>query len=175
MANFEQHIEPLIIKEGGYKLINIKHDRGGQTYSGISRNNNPDWVGWSHVDANRRVPKEAVHDYYKRNYWDPLELDSVPSEYLSEILFSCSVLSGPRVATRLLQMVVGSSPDGVMGPNTLKTTLSELKRSGEEVLVLRFTIARIARFSRIVDKNKTQDRFFRGWVNRCLRELGELK
>ena len=94
MAQFEKHIEKLIVKEGGYKLINVKNDRGGQTYAGIARNFNPEWDGWDYVDSGQPVPKSAVHAYYKRNYWDALKLDDVRSDATAEVMFSCCVLSG---------------------------------------------------------------------------------
>ena len=45
LASFKKHIEPLIAKEGGYKLTNIKGDRGGRTYAADQRTCKPE-VGW---------------------------------------------------------------------------------------------------------------------------------
>jgi len=38
MANFEPCFEKVIKLEGGYKLHNVKGDKGGITYAGIARN-----------------------------------------------------------------------------------------------------------------------------------------
>jgi lysozyme family protein len=47
MADFLPAFERMIRDEGGYKLVNVAGDRGGQTYAGIARKMNPDWAGMS--------------------------------------------------------------------------------------------------------------------------------
>ena len=169
MANFSKHIEPLIQKEGGYLDHTVKGDRGGRTYAGIASASNPDWAGWQYLEGGEHPPKELVHNLYKRKYWDVMMLDDVKHEIVASVLFSSCVLSGHRTATRLAQTVVQATVDGAMGPNTMKAINAE----DPEKFALAFAIARIARFSRIVQKNKTQRKFFLGWVNRCVRELAE--
>ena len=46
-------IDEVIETEGGLKLINVKNDRGKQTYAGISRRFWPNWDGWKLVDRGR--------------------------------------------------------------------------------------------------------------------------
>jgi hypothetical protein len=41
----------MIYNEGGFKLIDIAADRGGQTYAGIARNFHPNWPGWHCIDS----------------------------------------------------------------------------------------------------------------------------
>ena len=172
MANFHDHIEGLIRKEGGYKLVDIPGDRGGRTYAGISERSNPDWPGWILLNqgSDSLHVKAAVHTTYKQKYWDPIRLDQVGSEQVAEMVFSAAVLSGPRTAIRLAQLALEIPADGLIGPQTLKA----LNDVDAEVFVLRYAIVRIARFSQIVQKNKSQGKFFRGWVNRVLRELEEV-
>ena len=43
MADFEQAFSKTMGAEGGYKLTDIKGDKGGQTYAGISRRFHPDF------------------------------------------------------------------------------------------------------------------------------------
>lgn len=40
MADFLPAFEEVVLNEGGYKLTDIKQDRGGQTYAGID-----EWAG----------------------------------------------------------------------------------------------------------------------------------
>lgn len=169
MADFSKHIEPLVQKEGGYVDHNVPGDRGGRTYAGIASASNPDWEGWAYLNRGEKPPKEIVHELYKRRYWDPMLLDRVKSELVAACLFSSCVLSGPRTAVRLAQAVVETTVDGKMGPNTLKF----INSADAEKFAMAFALARIARFSRIVQKNKSQGKFFRGWCNRVLRELSE--
>ena len=170
MASFKEHIEPLITKEGGYKLINVAGDRGGRTYAGISERANPKWKGWKIIaDQGLASPslREAVHARYRDRYWTPIKGDGISSSKVAGILFSASVLSGPRTAVRLAQIACGAVADGVMGPDTLQRLNAV---AGREFLAY-LSLARIARFSNIVEKDRSQDKFFRGWVNRVLREM----
>ena len=170
MAKFENHIEPLIAKEGGYKLTDLKGDRGGRTYAGISERGNPAWPGWKILDE--EGPKSprlraAVHARYRANYWNRIKGDEISSGLIAEALFSSAVLSGPKRAVRLAQKACGVAVDGVMGPMTMKA-IGDCPVRG---LLACFSLARIARFSTIAGKDKSQDKFFRGWVNRVLREF----
>ena len=168
MGNFTLHIDPLIEKEGGYKLTNNTGDRGGLTYAGISRRANPDWHGWTDVDEGEKPSNLAVSAHYKTHYWNPMACDDIDSEVIAGVLLSSSVLSGPRRAIALAQASCEAPADGVMGPITLK----ELNSIDPELFTTRFALARIARFSEIVRRDKSQEKFLRGWVNRVLREMG---
>ena len=169
VADFKRHIEPLIVKEGGYTDHTVKGDRGGRTYAGIASASNPDWPGWQYLDSGQHPPKELVHQIYKRKYWDSMRLDDIPNEIVASVLFSSCVLSGPATATRLAQTVADARVDGAMGPNTVRA----VNGVDPEKFVLAFSLARIARFSRIVMKNPAQRKFFLGWCNRVLNEAAE--
>ena len=53
MANFNIEFEKLILAEGGY--VNDSDDAGGETYLGISRKNNPKWIGWKTIDSIKKI------------------------------------------------------------------------------------------------------------------------
>ena len=167
MAEFHRHIEPLIQKEGGYRLTDIRADRGGQTYAGISRRSNPRWPGWDFVDRQETPPESMVHDLYRASYWTPIRGDEIAEERNAEVLFSSAVLSGPRTATILAQAALDVNTDGKFGPNTLMA----LNAEGADLFQARFALARIARFCEIVRRDPSQIKFLRGWINRVLGEL----
>lgn len=48
MAEFEPALEKTLKHEGGY--ADDPHDKGGETYRGISRKNWPGWDGWPQID-----------------------------------------------------------------------------------------------------------------------------
>ena len=170
MASFKKHIEPLITKEGGYKLTDAKGDRGGRTYAGISERKNPKWEGWKIIEGEGLTSprlRNAVHARYFTNYWNPIKGDFISSSVVAEALLSSAVLSGPKMAIRLVQKACGVAVDGVMGTNTM----AAINKVSERELLAYFGLARIARFSNLVEKDRSQDKWFRGWVNRVLREL----
>ena len=185
MADFQKFIEPLIKKEGGYKLIEIPGDRGGRTYAGISERANPHWDGWELLEkgVSPAVVQAAVHSLYRHEYWDPIYADYIDSDKIVEAMLSCAVLSGPNVAIKLAQLCLNSSGvaiDGIMGPVTANAINNHKQDTPQEIVfILKYGMARIARFSDIIENDKetitmeipSQLKFFRGWVNRVLKEL----
>ena len=169
MADFLRHIEPLIRKEGGYKLSQHPDDRGGRTYAGISQRSNPNWRGWELLEKGAPFEEihDATHELYREDYWDPISGDDLLKDDTAEIMFSCAVLSGPRRSVILAQQAVSVRRDGVMGPVTLKA----VNEMSVELFECRFALARINRFREICNRDPSQDAFLRGWLNRVFTEL----
>lgn len=117
MANFDKEFNELILTEGGY--VNDKDDAGGETYLGISRKNNPKWIGWKVIDAEKkkglknitsRLKKDEVLTnnaklLYKQKYWDVLELDDIPSQNIAHELFDTAVNCGVKTAINIAQQL----------------------------------------------------------------------
>lgn len=119
MAKFDDEFEKVILAEGGY--VNDSDDAGGETYLGISRKNNPKWVGWEVIDdikkkygtkgITSRLKKDialtnSAKLLYKQNYWDVLELDDIPSQGIAHQLFDTCVNCGKTTAIRIAQQVL---------------------------------------------------------------------
>lgn len=169
MADFAAHIEPLVQKEGGYRLWNTPNDRGGRTYAGISERGNPTWRGWDMLrkGATAAEMRAAVHEQYRAEYWDPLDADMLQEHDVAEMMFSCSVLAGPRRAIILAQQVVEVQADGVMGP----VTLAAINRMNPELFEARYALARINRFRVICNNDRSQRDHLLGWLNRVFGEI----
>lgn len=119
MAKFDEEFDKVILAEGGY--VNDPDDAGGETYLGISRKNNPKWVGWEVIDdikkkygtknITSRLKKNVALTnsaklLYKQNYWDVLELDDIPSQGIAHQLFDTCVNCGKTTAIRIAQQVL---------------------------------------------------------------------
>jgi lysozyme family protein len=166
MADFLPAYERMIRNEGGYVLHEVAGDRGGQTYAGIARNAWPRWQGWAHVDRNEIPPTPLVREFYRQQFWDQVKGDDISHQRVAETLFDFAVNGGFRTAIRLAQIVVGTTPDGVMGP----ITVSAVNAQDEDAFMARYTIAKIARYAEIVNRDRSQAKFLLGWINRTLRE-----
>lgn len=166
MADFLLAFEPMIVNEGGYKLTNDPNDKGGMTYAGIARNSWPKWAGWSVIDAGGAPQADLVRGFYRANFWTPLRLEEVENQKLAQCIFDFGVNAGTATAAKLAQLSVGVTPDGVIGAKTLKA----LNAINPEVFVLRFTLAKVARYAQIATRDKSQKAFLLGWINRALRE-----
>ena len=119
MANFNIEFEKLILAEGGY--VNDSDDTGGETYLGISRKNNPKWIGWKTIDSIKKIygnknitarlkENESLTNsaklLYKINYWDVLELDDIPNQDIAHQLFDTCVNCGKSIAIRIAQQAL---------------------------------------------------------------------
>ena len=62
--------------------------------------------------------REQCLAIYRAEYWNALSCDSLPGG-VAIVLFNDSVLTGSGHVARLLQRVVGTPQDGVIGPATL--------------------------------------------------------
>lgn len=166
MADYLRAYERMIRNEGGYKLTNVKHDKGGQTYAGIARNRWSGWDGWKFIDAGDTPPTDMVRSFYRNNFWNPVRGDDINGQRIAENIFDFSVNAGVGTGAKLAQIVVGVTPDGVIGSKSLVA----LNAFDEETFSARYAIAKLSRYEQIVTKDRRQERFLLGWLRRTLRE-----
>lgn len=166
MADFAPAFEAMIRNEGGYVLHDVPGDRGGQTYAGIARKMNPQWPGWALIDRGQEVPAAMVREFYKVNYWDPIKGDRISSQVVAQTIFDFHVNAG-AVARKLAQLVVGATPDGVIGDKTL----AALNAYDEAKFVMAYALVKIARYRDIVTRDRSQMKFLLGWINRTLLDV----
>jgi len=167
MAEFSSAFEKMIVNEGGYKLHNVKADHGGQTFAGIARNFHPNWPGWRYIDSNEMDNAELtglVASFYKENYWDKVKGDDIKEQAVAASLFDFSVNTGSRNAVKLAQIVVESTPDGIIGPKTLE----KINKYDANLFIARYALAKVARYANIVNRDRSQGKFLLGWINRTL-------
>lgn len=170
MATFDPAFDKMIQNEGGYRLVNVQADRGGQTYAGIARNYHPNWAGWRYIDTGDMQNLELsslVRDFYKTQFWDKVAGDKISSQIIAEAIFDFGVNAGTTTAVKLAQIVVGSVPDGRIGP----VTLDKLSNLDETLFAVKYAIAKIARYAEICNKDRSQSKFLLGWINRTIRGL----
>jgi lysozyme family protein len=180
-VNFDQAFTTLVDPqhEGGY--CNLVGDSGGETYKGISRNNNQSWAGWALVDGHKvdhnvfplnldtdAALQALVKDFYRANYWTPAGCESVPDlvRYeLFDLAVNTSAPGRPTTAIKLLQKAVGVTPDGAFGPQTAMRCAA----LDANVLFRRFVAAAIRYYTAIPAERR--DRFLAGWMNRLATNL----
>jgi len=158
MADFDKAIIKTLINEGGAKITDDPSDSGGLTKYGISQRAYP--------NVNIRALTEAqAKAIYKRDYWDKIKGDDIPSQLVAENIFDTAVNMGARTASRLAQMALGmQNADGIIGPQTLGV----LNQVEAETFIAEYTIAKIARYASICNRNRSQRKYLLGWVNRTL-------
>jgi len=116
-SNFDSCLKHLLVHEGGY--VNHPSDPGGRTNLGVTQRVWEEWMlGPVTEDDMRALTPAKVYPLYKRRYWDVVGGDELPSG-VDYCVFDAAVNSGPGAAVKWLQQIVGTTPDGGIGPKTL--------------------------------------------------------
>jgi lysozyme family protein len=173
MAAFSTAFHRTMQSEGGYVLHEVAGDRGGMTFAGIARKFNASWSGWQLVDAGDRdsaALKKSVAGFYLNNYFNACGLKNIKSQVVANVVYDFAVNAGVRTAVHLVQQCVGVSADGIVGPRTI-AALNQVKPSE---FVAHYSLAKVARYAAIVNRDRSQNKFLLGWLNRTLRDLESL-
>lgn len=174
MAKFNLAFSKMLSHEGGY--INDPDDLGGETYKGIARNSHGAWSGWSIIDQDKiksNFPKSLetneklqslVEQFYFNIFWRPLNADQIQNQTSADSVFDFAVNAGTATSTRLVQSIVGTKIDGVIGEHTLNKINSMDFGYFQAVL----TVAKIKYYMNVIRKRPTSKRFLLGWISRSL-------
>ena len=177
MADFKKAQIILEKIEGGY--VHDPLDRGGETLNGIARKFFPDWNGWKVVDElkkksanlaelkstlknDSKLPRE-IELFYKEHFWDKMKLDSINSDVVAQNIYLIGVNAGISRSIKTAQKVSGVVVDGKIGPKTIEA----INNMNENDFKKAFDAEEIAHYNSIVQKNPSQERFFKGWLNRA--------
>lgn len=177
MADFKQALQLVLQNEGGY--VNDPNDAGGETYKGIARNMNSNWIGWTLIDiqkkqsnfpanlANSSELNSEIEHFYKINYWDKVKGDNLNDQRVANNIFDFAVNAGVSTSSVLAQKVAEVKEDGVIGNKSIEA----INKLDPEMFLAFFTLAKIARYIDIVKKRPTNQKYFYGWVRRALGEI----
>ena len=115
--NFDKCLHMLLEHEGGY--VNNKHDKGGMTNLGVTKRVYDKWIGRESTEQEMRdLTPDDVAPIYKKNYWDRVKGDLLPSG-LDWACFDWAVNSGSGRPAKAVQRAVGATQDGAIGNQTL--------------------------------------------------------
>ena len=157
MADFVPAVAKTLIREGGARFTDNPDDRGGATKYGISQRAYPN-------EDIANLTEAQAKAIYKRDYWDKVCGDQVKSQAVAENVFDTAVNMGSTTATKLVQMILGIAIDGKFGPSTLDAA----NKTDDKAFLSEFTLAKVARYAAICNKDRSQSKFLLGWINRSL-------
>ena len=154
--DFQTAINLLLQNEGG--LVDDPADPGGLTNWGISLNSNPslgaDWI--------RSCTRDQAAAWYKTNYWDVIQGDTLPGVVAFQIM-DFAVNGGEGCAVHKVQQALGLADDGRWGPQTAAAVVN--------VSVAKFTALFAAVKIAFYTKLTTFAHFGAGWMNRIAADI----
>jgi lysozyme family protein len=169
VSRFEVCLKRVLEHEGG--KVDDPADRGGRTNQGVTQRVYDDYrkkrgapAGdvWDMTDAECR-------DIYLAGYWIPMHGGSLPVG-LDYVAFDAAVNSGTRRAGKWLQMALGMATgdcDGVIGQRTLHYVSDCVTSNDVDATIKRFMEHRKLFLQSLVLRDPSQQRFAKGWNNRC--------
>lgn len=154
--NFEECLAHVLKHEGGF--VNHPKDPGGMTNLGVTKKAWEEYVGHS-VDelTMRSLTVERVTPFYRAKYWEKVKGDETPRG-ADFAVFDLAVNSGTGRAAKFLQSVVGATPDGSIGPATMKL----VAEADPKELIVAICQKRLA----FLQALPTWDTFGKGWGRR---------
>jgi len=154
--NYDKCLETILHHEGGY--VNHPKDPGGETNLGVTKRVYEEWGGKKDM---KDLLVEDVAPIYKKNYWDKMKGDDLPSG-LDLCVFDFGVNAGPGRSAKYLQTMIGTVADGGIGPNTLKKVDEYVSEHGLVDTIVNFQNARQGYYESL----STFSTFGRGWTRR---------
>jgi lysozyme family protein len=154
--NFEKCLEMLLHHEGGY--VNNVHDKGGMTNLGVTKRVYDKWIDRESTEEEmRNLTPDDVAPIYRKNYWNRVKGDSLPSG-LDWACFDWAVNSGSGRPAKAVQRAVGATVDGAIGKNTIALVM---EKDPEFIIDYVYTVRKS--FYEGLDDYK---HFGRGWSRR---------
>ena len=143
--------------EAGFS--NHPDDPGGRTDKGIAEASHPQ--AW----ADGKITMDEARAIYKKDYWQPIRGDDL-SPLTASVLFDFKVMSG--AAVKILQILVGTPSDGVIGP----ATINAVERYADKLMAEALLEKRRSYYITLAKKNPSLRVFSKGWTAR-LNDLAE--
>jgi hypothetical protein len=116
--NWDNCFAMVLKHEGGF--VNHPKDPGGMTNLGVTKKNWEAYLGREVTEVEMRaLTPNDVKPFYKKNYWDKIKADDLPSG-VDYAAYDLAVNSGTGRAAKYLQQIAGVTADGVIGPKSLE-------------------------------------------------------
>lgn len=173
MSNFNDAIPTVLRHEG--KFENNSADPGGVTNYGISLR----WLKsqglfdelvieegdktQDEVQVIKNMTVAEASGFFKAWWWDKYQYGNFNAQNLATKIFDTSVNLGPPRTHRMLQVILGVVPDGVLGPKSF----AEANAMSPSVLVVKFQTAQAQFYRDLVARNPKLEEFLAGWLNRA--------
>jgi lysozyme family protein len=163
-SNWKQAFEQMLASEGGFtdderdNGNKLPDGRKGSTMLGVTQFNWEQHIGHQVThDQMRKLTPADVEPLYKKKYWDAVRADELPSG-IDYILFDMGVNAGPGRSIKIMQSALGVTPDGGLGPITMKAVLA----ADPVELINRFSEEKEAFYRSLKDFQV----YGKGWLNR---------
>ncbi|MYM63107.1 glycosyl hydrolase 108 family protein [Pseudomaricurvus sp. HS19] len=119
--NFVSSLQHVLAHEGGWS--DHPEDPGGATMKGVTLATYRRVMNKPKASKNdlKAISDEELQRIYSKEYWHKCHCDELPNG-VDYVVFDAAVNSGPGRSAGWLQLTVGATKDGHIGPKTLEKT-----------------------------------------------------
>lgn len=157
-------ISHIFESEGGAKYTDDPLDPGGSTKFGITQRTLARYRGRAVTAQDvKDLQEPEARDIAYAFYFVEHGIDRITNPHLRYALVDFTYLFGADDSIPALQEIVGTAPDGKLGPKTAAAANAAEPRRVINLLAVKRVKLHAAR----VVSNETQLRFLRGWINRA--------
>ncbi len=171
---FDAAFEYTMVNEGGYS--DVPDDRGGKTNYGIIESEYARWLGRPVTEADmRNLTKTVAKQIYFKWYWSPLHIERITAKNVAIALFDRAVLNGLTGCSRHVRVVLGYEEKSNGDSANFDGLIAAVNKMDPITFVMKLADRCEAKHRRVVELDRSQARFLKGWlnrVNRMRRELG---
>jgi len=166
MRKFEEYLKVIFIHEG-FKFTNHPNDPGKETKYGVTlkfikmRSLDINNDGEINVKDIMELTLEKASEIYLEYFWKPMNLEGIDNELLKLHLFDMGINAGTKTAIKILQEMLDTTIDGVIG----NQTIAKINSYGDRI-VADYANARKMYYNKIINNNPRLKVFRKGWYNR---------
>lgn len=170
-ADFKTALQHILKHEGYY--ANVEHDKGKETYAGITRRYNSDWYGWRYIDEykkkgdikwNTHIPELDywVLDYYL-DIWVSEQFYILKDQEVANNTLDIRINS-PSTGIKIIQRTIAQSGISIPITNKLDSlTIHSINNINKRVYLNILREKRIKFYNNIVKRDSTQRKFLKHW------------
>ena len=163
------------------KLLHKNAGENGLTFFGIYQSAHPNLPIWKTINRYLEIEpdikkcslllsnvsdlKDEVYKFYKKEFWDKMQLDKVNSEHICNEMFIFGVNVGYITCIKETQKLLGVTADGIIG----SITLSKLNAYDVVQFDKDFDKIEMAYYERIAKAKPHLAINLKGWFNRAVR------
>ena len=161
------------------KLLHKNEGEHGLTFFGIYEVAHPNWKGWpiikrylantpdiekcSIILSNVSDLTKLVYEFYRREFWNKADLDSIIEQSKADEIFIFGTNAGIKVAIKKAQELVGVVIDGEVGPKTIKA----INDFDTEKFDIFYDIEEKEHYDKLIALNERLRINQKGWYNRA--------
>jgi lysozyme family protein len=164
IENWNKSCDMVLAHEGGFtsdsrdKGNSLPDGRAGSTMLGCTQANWEAYVGHQVTwDDMKKLTKEDVKPLYKKNYWDAVHGDDLPTG-LDYAAFDFAINAGPGASRKMIQRALGVTADGAFGP----MTMAAIQKADAKELMQKFSDAKTTFYKGLGNFNV----YGKGWLQR---------